>query len=154
MATWTHEEKRRFQPRHGGWDVMVEFTRDGTGDKRSCTFHFNTEAQITTSGPARLAAKKARYELGWSALNRFDLGDEGGESKEIMIKLILAIRNNPDLTIEQATTWYDNNYPEGIFNGLQLIKKMQQWLTNEVGFEPTWTQFKTYVQNNIFEGTD
>ena len=153
MATWTHEEKRRTQPRHGGWDVTVDFVRDGTGDWRTCTFHFGSEAQITSEGPARLVQKKRNYEISWSALNNFDLGD-GGEAREIMFKLIKAIRNTPALTVTQATNWYDTNYPEGLYSGIQLLKKMRTWLTKEVGFEPTWDQFKTYVINNVFEGVD
>jgi hypothetical protein len=152
MATWSHEIKRQTTVRNG-FDVLVVFVRSGTGDVRQTTFHFDTEAQITSEGPARLANKKTRLELRWSALNNFDLGD-GGEAKEIMIKLIKAIRNNPNLTIAQVTSWYDTNYPEGLYNGLQLILKIQKWLTKELGFEPTWDQFKTYVTNNVFEGVD
>ena len=152
MATWTHEEKRRVQVRNG-WDVTVEFVRDCTGDIRTCTFHFDTEAQIASEGPGRLVNKKNRYELRWSALNNFDLGDDG-EAKQILTKLIKAIKNTPALTITQATSWYDTNYPEGLYNGTQLLKKMRTWLKKEAGYEPTWDQFKTYVINNVFEGVD
>jgi len=154
MATWSHNITRQDNAIQGGIDVTVEFERSGTGCKRTCTFHFVNEAQITTEGPARLVKKKNRYELGWSVLNGFDLGDEGGESKEIMLVLIKAIRNNHDLTITQATSWYDTNYPDALYRGIQLLLKMRQWLTKEIGFEPTWDQFKTYVINNIFEGVD
>jgi len=109
---------------------------------------------VATSGPARLARKKNRYELGWSALNNFDLGDEGGESKEILWKLVTAIRNNPGLTVIQATNWYDNNYPDGLYNGIQLLLRMRQWIEKETGYVPTWDQFKTYVINNVFEAID
>jgi len=154
MATWTHEITRQDNAIQGGIDVTVQFERDGTGDKRTCTFHFNDEAQITIEGPTRLANKKNRLELGWSVLNQFDLGDEGGESREILWKLVTAVRANPDLTLAFAIKWYDANYPDGLYNGTQLLLKMCQWLTKEVGFEPTWDQFKTYVINNVFEGVD
>lgn len=154
MATWIHNQTRQENAIQGGFDVTVEFERSGTGCKRTCTFHFDSEAQITSQGPTRVANKKARYELGWSELNRFDLGDEGGEAKEILIKLIQAIRNNNDLTVTQATTWYDTNYPDALYRGSQLLLRMRQWITKEVGYEPTWDQFKTYVINNIFEGVD
>ena len=153
METWPHEIKRTV-PTKRGFDVTVEFVRNVTGNIRTCTFHFNTEAQITTSGPARLARKKAGYELSWSVLNRFDLGDEGGESREILHMLIKAIRNNPNLTVNQAITWYDTNYPNALYRGTQLLLKMRQWIENETGYVPSWSQFKTYVQNHVFEEID
>ena len=154
MATWTHNITRQDNAIQGGIDVTVQFERDGTGDKRTCTFHFNDEAQLTSEGPARLVKKKARLELGWSVLNQFDLGDEGGESKEILWKLVTAVRANPGLTLAFAIKWYDTNYPDALFRGTQLLLKMRQWITKEFGVEPTWDQFKTYVINNVFEGVD
>ena len=153
MATWSHEVKNTV-PTKRGFDVTVEFERNGTGDKRTCTFHFDTQSQISTSGPARLARKKAGYELSWSALNSFDLGDDGGESREILWLLVRAIRNNPNLTITQAVTWYNTNYPDGLYNGTQLLLRMRRWIESETGYEPTWDQFKTYVINNVFEEVD
>jgi hypothetical protein len=150
MATWTHEIKR-IAGTSRGYDVTVEFTRDGTGDIRTCTFHFDHYDQVANVGPARFAKKKNRYELRWSVLNDFDLGDEGGESKELLRTLIVAIRNNPDLTVAQAVTWYDNNYPNALYRGEQLFQKMREWLENEIGYTPTWDQFKTYVINNVLQ---
>lgn len=152
MESWTHEEKLRV-PTRGGWDVTVEFIRDGTGDKRICTFFFLSENSISISGPARMVQKKYNYEISWSALNNFDWGDDG-VAKEVLIKLIKAIRNNPNLTIQQSITWFNNNYPDSLYDGAQLLKKMRTWLIEELGFEPTWNQFKTYVINNIFESVD
>jgi len=52
MATWTHNITRQDNAIQGGVDVTVEFERSGTGCRRTCTFHFVNEAQITTEGPA------------------------------------------------------------------------------------------------------
>jgi len=153
MESWTHEEKHRVQTARG-WDVTVELVRDVTGDIRTCTFFFLSENSITDSGTARMIRKKHSYEISWSALNSFDLGDDGGLSREVLIKLIKAIRNNPNLTVQQSTTWYNNNYPDSLYNGEQLLKKMRTWLTKELGFEPTWDQFKTYVIDKKFEEVD
>lgn len=150
MAAWTHTEKRRVQTKRG-WDVTYEFERNTTGDVKTCTFHFDSEAQITSQSLARMTQKKNRYELRWSDLNRFDLGED---SKQILIKLITAIRVNNDLTITQILTWYDTNYPDALCRGEQLISKMRNFLTKELGFTPTWDQFKNYVIANIFEGVD
>jgi len=153
MSTWSHEILRQ-TPARKGVDVTVRFTRDETGDIHTCTFHFALPGMVATSGPARLAQKKNGLELGWSALNGFDLGDEGGESKKILWKLVTAIRNNPGLTVTQATGWYDTNYPDALYRGVQLLLKMRQWIEKETGYIPTWDQFKTYVINNVFEAID
>ena len=152
MATWTHEEKRRVQTKRG-WDVTYEFVRDITGDVKTCTFYFVSEDSITNSSPARMTQKKNRYELRWSALNKFDFGDDG-VAKQVLIKLLTAIKNNNNLTVQQSITWFNNNYPDSLYNGGQLMLKMRTYLTKELGFTPTWNQFKTYVIANIFEGVD
>ena len=87
-------------------------------------------------------------------LNNFDMGNDGGQAKEILWILVTSIRNNPGLTIEQATTWYDTNYPDGLYNGVQLLLKFRTWIENEFGVTPTWDQFKTYVINNKFAEVD
>ena len=105
-------------------------------------------------GTEQLARKKWNLEASWSQLNNFDLGGDGGEAREVLWTLVAAIRNNPALTIGQATTWYDNNYPDGLYSGVQLLKKFRNWIEDEYGVEPTWDQFKTYVINNTFKGVD
>jgi len=152
-GTWTHLEKRRVQTNRG-WDVSVEFVRNVTGEKRLVTFHFISESSITNSGPARVIQKKLRLELGWSDLNNFDLPGDDGLAKEVLRKLIIAVRNNPSLTKQQSITWYNNNYPDTLYNGEQLLLKMQNWLEKQLGFAPTWDQFKTYVIDHLFEGVD
>jgi len=144
-GTWSH---RIVKTKNDG-AVIVEFTRSPTNEIRCVTF-----SRIIGNGLEQLNRKKWNLEVNWSDLNRFDLGDEGGESKEILWKLVKAIRNNPSLTITQATSWYDTNYPDGLYNGTQLLLRMRRWLTNEIGFQPTWDQFKTYVQNHTFGEVD
>ena len=152
-GTWSHQEKRRKQTQKG-WEVHVEFTRNVTGDVKSTTFFFTSEASITKSGPVRIVNKKWNLEISWSDLNRFDLPGDDGLARDVLHKLIVAIRSNNSLTIQQAITWYNNNYTDPLYNGEQLIIKMQNWLTKQLGFTPTWVQFKTYVIDHIFEGVD
>ena len=140
-GTWDH---RIVKTKPNG-NVIVEFTRN-TGEVINVTF-----SRVIGDGSEQLARKKWNLEVGWSMLNRFDLGEN---SKEILIMLIHAVRNNPSLTIEQVTTWYDNNYPDAIWKGLSLLQKMQDKIEEETGVVCTWDQFKTYVQNHLFEGVD
>ena len=148
MAITYQETKREIKP--WGIEVTIQFSED---DKtiRTTTFRFDSEAQITAELAARIDRKIFRINVGKSILNRLDLGDE---SCEILDKLITTVRSNPTLTITQATTWYDNNYAESLFSGIQLLKRFRTHLTDELGFEPTWDQFKTYVINNKFERLD
>ena len=144
-GTWSH---RVVKTKHDG-GVIVEFTRSPTGDVVNVTF-----SRIIGDGSAQLNLKKWNLEARWSVLNDFDLGDEGGESKEVLWKLVKAIRNNPALTTTQATSWYDTNYPDGLYNGTQLLLRMRRWIERETGYVPTWDQFKTYVINNKFGEVD
>ena len=141
-GTWDH----RIIKQYTDGSVRVGFTRQGSDHE--IVVHFS---RVIGDGSEQLAQKKFNLELRYSALNRWGLGED---SREILIKLIKAIRNNPDLTLQQCITWYDNNYPDAVFKGDKLIDRAVTSLENELGFVPTWVQFKTYVQNNIFEGVD
>jgi len=141
-GTWNH----RIVKQYADGSVRVEFTRQGTGEVR--VVHFS---RVIGDGSEQLNRKKFNLELCYSALNRWDLGED---SKEILIMLIKAIRNDPDLTLAQCITWYDNNYPDALFKGDKLIDRAVKYLENELGYVPTWAQFKSYIQNNLFEGVD
>ena len=143
-GTWSH---RVVKTKPNG-NVIVEFTRD-TGEVTNVTF-----SRVIGDGTEQLARKKWNLEVNWSALNNFDMGNDGGQAKEILWLLVKAIRNNPGLTLEQATGWYDANYPDGLYNGIQLLRKFRQWIEHEFGVEPTWDQFKIYVINTKFAEVD
>ena len=140
-GTWSH---RVVKTKPNG-NVIVEFTRD-TGEVVNVTF-----SRVIGDGTEQLARKKWNLEAIWSTLNNFDIGED---SHEILIKLITAIRNNPTLKAQQAVTWYDTNYPNAVYDGTKLLLKMQNYLGRELGFEPTWDQFKTYVINTKFAEVD
>ena len=140
-GTWDH---RIVKIKPNG-NMIVEFTRN-TGEVMNVTF-----SRVIGDGSEQLARKKWNLEVGWSMLNRFDLGEN---SKDILIMLIKAVRNNPGLTVTQATTWYDTNYPDAPWKGIQLLKRMQAKIEEETGVVCTWDQFKTYVINHLFEGVD
>jgi len=144
-GTWSH---RVVKTKTDG-SVIVEFTRSPTGDVDNTTF-----SRIIGNGSEQLARKKWNLEVNWSALNNFDMGNDGGQAREILWLLVKAIRNNPNLTLAQATGWYDTNYPDGLYNGIQLLRKFRTWIENEFGVEPTWDQFKTYVIDNKFAEVD
>ena len=141
-GTWNH----RIVKQYGDGSVRVEFTRDSTGEVT--VVHFS---RVIGDGSEQLNRKKWNLEVRWSILNRFDLGEN---SKEILIKLIKAVRLNPTLTVQQATNWYDTNYPDAPWKGLALLQRMQEKVEEETGVTVTWDQFKTYVQNHYFEGVD
>jgi len=144
-GTWSH----RVVKTKADGSVIVAFTRSPTGDVRDVTF-----SRIIGDGSEQLARKKWNLEAKWSQLNNFDMGNDGGQAKEILWLLVKAIRNNPNLTLAQATGWYDTNYPDGLYNGIQLLRKFRQWIENEFGVEPDWDQFKTYVINTKFAEVD
>ena len=141
-GTWSH---RIVKIKPNG-NVIVAFTRDITNETIDVTF-----SRVIGDGSEQLARKKWNLEIGWSRLNQFDLGEN---SKEILIKLIKAIRTIPALTVTQATTWYDTNYPDAMWKGTELLKRMQAKIEEETGVVCTWDQFKTYVINHLFEGVD
>ena len=144
-GTWSH---RVVKTKPNG-NVIVEFTRSPTGEVVNVTF-----SRVIGDGTEQLARKKWNLEVKWSALNNFDMGNDGGQAREILWLLVKAIRNNPDLTLNNAVKWYDQNYPEGLYSGIQLLRKFRQWIENEFGVEPTWDQFKTYVINTKFAEVD
>lgn len=141
-GTWNH----RLVKTKADGSMLIEFTRQNTGEV--CVVHFS---RVIGDGSEQLNRKKFNLELRYSALNRWGLGED---SKEILITLIKAIRNNPNLTLAQCISWYDTNYPDALFKGDKLIDRAVNWLEDELGYVPTWAQFKTYIQNNIFEGVD
>jgi len=140
-GTWDH---RIVRVKPNG-NVIVEFTRN-TGEVINVTF-----SRVIGDGSEQLARKKWNLEVGWSMLNRFDLGEN---SKEILIMLIHAVRNNPSLTVNQVVTWYDTNYPDAPWKGLAILQRLQEKIEEETGVVCTWDQFKTYVINHLFEGVD
>jgi len=141
-GTWDH---RIVKTKPNG-NVIVEFTRSPSGDVRVVTF-----SHFIGDGSDQIARKKWNLEVKWSTLNNFDIGED---SHEILVKLITAIRNNPTLKVQQAVTWYDTNYPNSVYDGTKLLLKMQNYLGRELGFEPTWDQFVTYVIDNKFAEVD
>lgn len=141
-GTWNHRQVKALND----GSILVEFTRQTTGEVR--VTHFS---RVIGDGSDQLNLKKWNLEVAWSVLNGFDLGEN---SREILVKLIKAVRNTPALTITQATTWYDTNYPDAMWKGTELLKRMQTKLEEETGSTVTWAQFKTYVINHIFEGVD
>ena len=144
-GTWDH---RIVRTKSDG-SVIVAFTRNPTGDVVDVTF-----SRVIGDGTEQLARKKWNLEANWSALNNFDMGNDGGQAREILWLLIKAIRNNNNLTLVQATGWYDSNYPDGLYSGIQLLRKFRTWIESEFGVEPTWDQFKTYVIDNKFAEVD
>lgn len=132
-------------------DTIYNFTRNPTGESIDVTFSNPPGVELIAS---RIARKKWNLEVDWSVLNRFDLGDEDGESKEVLWILVTSIRNNPSLTLTQATNWYNANYPNGLYNGTQLLLRMRRWIERETGYMPTWNQFKIYVQTHTFSEVD
>ena len=151
-GTWDHRIVKVKYDIHvnGMYSGIVEFIRSPSGDVRNITFTDFLGADID----ARIARKKWNLEVNWSQLNNFDMGNDGGQAREILWLLVKAIRNNPSLTLAQATGWYDTNYPDGLYNGIQLLRKFRQWIENEFGVEPDWDQFKTYVINTKFAEVD
>lgn len=144
-GTWTHRVAKTM----ADGSVIVEFARSPTSDIINVTF-----LRVIGNGSSQVDRKKWNLEARWSDLNRFDMGEDGGQAKRILWLLVKSIRNNPGLTITQATNWYDTNYPDGLYNGIQLLKKFRNFIENEYGVEPTWDQFKTYVINNKFREVD
>ena len=149
-GTWNHEILRQKQ-KPWGIEVTVAFTRNGTGEHSIHTFRFNSQEQINIEGPVRLANKKARLELAWSELNRFDLGED---SREILISMIKWIRNNPNANLNQACGAYSSAYPDALWTCEQFLLRLRRAIEKAFGVTPTWEQFKTYVINNVFEGVD
>jgi len=149
--SWSHEEIKRKEHR-GSWFVLVKFTRH-TGEEAYTRFRFDSEAQITAEGLARVNAKKTKLELKWSPLNDFDLGPDI-DGRRIMKEMIIAIRQSPNATLAQFETWYDNNFPDAPWKAFHFIDKTREWLTKAFGVKPSWNQFKTYVINNVFAGVD
>ena len=91
VGTWDH---RSVKTKPNG-NVIVEFIRQITLENINVTF-----SRVIGDGSEQLAMKKWNLEVGWSMLNGFDLGEN---SKEILIMLIKAVRNNPGLTVIQMT---------------------------------------------------
>jgi len=144
-GTWQHRVVKT-KP-NGTW--IVAFTRDTTGEVRDV--HFSRKID---DGSDQLNRKKWNLEVAYSQLMSFCQDKGFDECDEILVKLIKAIRQNPNLTVAQATTWYDANYPDSPWKGLSLLNALQRKVEQQTGQTVSWTQFKTYVQNNIFEGID
>lgn len=149
MASWTYEEISR-EYESWGIDVIISFQRT-TGEVVVAFLTFEDDDDETANGSDRYDAYAAKLELGYSILNYFDLG-EG--SLGILREGIVSIRNNPNVTFEQAQTWYDNNYPDAVWKSDKFFDKARDFLKHELGYVPTWDQFKTYVINNKFEVID
>ena len=144
-GTWTHREVKTKSD--GTW--IVEFTRSPSGEIR--VTHFSRKLG---DGSDQLARKKWNLEVAYSQLMQF-CSDKGfDECDEIVVKLIKAVRATPSLTVTQATTWYDANYLDSPWKGIKLLEALQRQVEQQTGQTVTWSQFKTYVINNIFEGID
>ena len=148
-ATWEYQVLRTFQ-QPWGLEALIEFT-SSLGETRTVMYRFDNLAQLQAEGSARAANKIAGFEKARSLLNQFDLGEN---SHDILSALIKYIRNNPNVTLNQILSIYDNQYPEAIWKGEKIIDRAKEFLRDELGFVPTWDQFKTYVINTQFEEID
>jgi len=131
--------------------VTVRFVHTASGVESVHTFWSDSPIDAPTLS-SLTDAKTTRLNLKRSLLNSFTLCSV--ESKEIIDKLIVAVRNQPALTKAQAISWYDNNYPDALWRGEQLLDAGRIWLRDELGYVPSWEQLKTYIINNTFEGID
>jgi len=149
-GTWSFNQLRENMT-PWGIEVLVQFIRSPTGEKVHRILRFDDCQQVMEEGVSRATAIALRLELNYSPLNDFDLGED---SRQIMKTLILWIRNNPDATFAQAVNAYDAAYPEALWKGDQFFIRAQEWIENTTGIHVNWSQFKTYVVNNIFRGID
>jgi len=158
MMAWTDSVESVNDTAQGLY-VKYKFVRDGTGTVRYSEFRYNNAAQRTAEESARIANKKTKLELKYSVLNGFSQlyinnPDLASELEEIIRAGIVAIRNSPAVTFEAAQTWYDTNYPDATFKASKFFDTARAWLRQELGYVPTWDQFKTYVINHQFVGVD
>jgi len=116
-GTWAHREVRT--KLDGTW--IVEFTRNGSGEIQ--TVHFSRKVG---DGSEQLNLKKWNLELAYEKLTTFCDNKGFDECDDILRALIIGIRNNPNLTVQQAVTWYDNNYPDSPWKGIKILEYMQQ----------------------------
>lgn len=148
-GTWSHELIRT-RERPWGLEALVKFERSPTGEATYRILVFKDMAQLIAEGQTRAENIEWKLELNYSPLNDFDLGEN---SRQIMRDLIIWIRNHPDATINQAVAAYDAAYPDAIWKGPSFFIEARDWIESN-GQEVTWTQFKTYVINNVFAGVD
>ena len=69
--------------------------------------------------------------------------------RNIKLKIIEEIRENPNVTLTQAQTWVNNKYPNSIIN----FQKLYEWYLDFLKLS-TWNEFKEFVINHKFQGID
>ena len=69
--------------------------------------------------------------------------------RSIKLKIIEEIRENPNVTLTQAQTWVNNNYPNSIIN----FNKLYGWYLGFLKLS-TWNEFKEFVINHKFQGVN
>jgi hypothetical protein len=150
-GTWSHQLIKT-KERPWGLEALVKFERSPTGEITHRILVFEDQDELAEEGQTRVAIIKQKLELHYSPLNEFNLGEN---SRRIMKDLILWVRNHPDATFNEAVAAYDNAYPDAIWKGASFFYEAQDWIEkNNGGQAVTWSQFKTYVINNVFAGVD
>jgi hypothetical protein len=151
MANWTHAERGQTQHPYG-IEVAVDFNSD-EGDVVNKVFLFHTQAQIGAGLAAKIALAKTKLNFKINPLN-YMYQDLGPEIDPILKAMVQYIRNNPGASFAQAKTAYDTQFPDAIWSANGFVQKGKDFLKRRVGFVPTWNQFKTFIINAKFEGTD
>ena len=146
---WTYEVLRT-QAKNDKVVTTVRFTRT-TGEERTHCFTFDSIAQRDAEGAERANKKCFRLESGYSTLNRFVIEIDATNP---LRGLLAEIKADPDMTVGEATTWFDTQYPSSPVEASYFLTKLRENISEIIGHVPTWAEFRTYVINNIFENVD
>jgi hypothetical protein len=136
-----------------GWLSIVNIVDTAT----SKIYHrrFNTPTQLT-SGELDALVEAAKVLI--QAEIDFDANDMNLSADEeraveylrnIKRDIVVQIRAAPAVTLAQAQTYIDNNYPNSIVN----FDKLYAFYLNQLNLS-TWAEFKTFVINHKFREVD
>lgn len=148
----TYQEISRVVSKRGGVDITVEFTDSETGQKQTKTCYFNRLEPSTASVTARFVHNAGRFEFIVNPLNELNI--EQVDVKELLIKLVQYIRNNPTVTFSQLVTVADTQFPDLPWKPEKMLLFIQDYLQKRLKVTFTFDQFKTYVINHKFVGVD
>lgn len=135
------------------WLVKINVTDTATGKVYNRRFQNATDPdQARLDELATLAKERIQAELGYEA-NAMNLTTDEDHLLEyyrnIKIDIILRIRQFPNATIQQASDYIANKYPDSPFDFAELYAIWRGMINVS-----TWAQFKTWVITHKFRDID
>ena len=144
-----------YQPRPWGYEVRADITDVEDNHHPICMTWHKEPLPLQVSKEVERRIVKIQDKLDFEAAKGKELSEDFGSElwnyfKEVLIEVIKAVRQHPNVTLIQLKTGFETEHPDSVYSFEQYVK----FLRRKISVDITFDQFKNYVINKKFEGID